>query len=164
MLGEPLPAPEGLLTHLFPAPAAIAEADLALLSGPGRRRETLRSLARLLDRGEVAIDPGSDRAEVAARLLEIPGVGPWTEQYIAMRGLCDPDAFLPSDLGVRRALEALAGGGEGDGRGARARPPALYSPREVARLAESWRPWRAYALQHIWASLAQAGPGPASSA
>jgi AraC family transcriptional regulator, regulatory protein of adaptative response / DNA-3-methyladenine glycosylase II len=140
VLGEPLPEPDGALTHLFPAPAAIAAADLAELPGPGSRRATLRVLAGMLADGELVIDPGSDRAEVGAALLEIPGIGPWTEQYIAMRGLCDPDAFLPSDLGVRRALEAS---------GVRS-----CGPREAGRLAERWRPWRAYALQHLWASLA----------
>jgi AraC family transcriptional regulator of adaptative response / DNA-3-methyladenine glycosylase II len=147
-LGEPLSEPDGGLTHLFPAPAALAAADPALLSGPGRRRETLRTVAGLLATGEIAIDPGSDRAETAARLLAVPGVGPWTEQYIAMRGLCDPDAFLPSDLGVRRALERLA--------------PELRegcSAPQAARLAERWRPWRAYALQHLWASLEGAPAG-----
>jgi AraC family transcriptional regulator of adaptative response / DNA-3-methyladenine glycosylase II len=140
LLGEPLSEPDGTLTHLFPSPAAIAAADPALLPGPHSRRATLRALAGRLAEGELAIDPGSDRAEVAAALLEIPGIGPWTEQYIAMRGLSDPDAFLPSDLGVRRALEAL----EVTWRG----------PREAAQLAESWRPWRAYALQHLWGALA----------
>ncbi len=138
-LGEPLPAPDGGLTHLFPTPAAIAAAAPEALPGaPARRRQTLQALAALLADGELAIDPGSDRAEVRAQLLAIPGVGPWTADYIAMRALCDPDAFLPTDLGVRRALEALTGD---------------CSPLAVARLAERWRPWRAYALQHLWGSL-----------
>ncbi len=149
-LGEPLPVADGGLTHLFPAPAAIAAADPALLPGPGRRRATLRVLMGLIADGELAIDPGSDRAEVAARLLAVPGIGPWTEQYIAMRGLCDPDAFLPSDLGVRRALERLNGLTLGLRSGSHAA--------EAARLAEHWRPWRAYALQHLWGSLAAADP------
>jgi len=142
LLGEPLSEPDGALTHLFPSPAAIAAADPALLPGPHSRRATLRALASRLAEGELAIDPGSDRVEVAAALLEIPGIGPWTEQYIAMRGLCDPDAFLPSDLGVRRALEAL--------------DVTWRGPRVAAQLAESWRPWRAYALQHLWGALAPA--------
>jgi AraC family transcriptional regulator of adaptative response / DNA-3-methyladenine glycosylase II len=146
MLGEPLPQSDGALTHLFPAPAAIAAADPALLPGPGNRRATLRALAGMLANGELTIDPGSDRAEVGAALLEVPGIGPWTEQYIAMRGLCDPDAFLPSDLGVRRALEAL---------GVRS-----CAPREVTGLAERWRPWRAYALQYLWGSLGPVGATP----
>ncbi len=144
LLGEPLSEPQGALTHLFPSPVAIVAADPALLPGPRSRRATLRALAGMLAEGELAIDPGSDRAEVAAALLEIPGIGPWTEQYIAMRGLCDPDAFLPSDLGVRRALEALGVSWRG--------------PREAALLAEAWRPWRAYALQHLWGALAAPEP------
>ncbi len=148
-LGEPLPAPDGTLTHLFPTPAAIAAAaPEELPGGPARRRHTLQTLARLLAEGELAIDPGSDREEVRARLLELPGVGPWTTEYIAMRALADPDAFLPTDLGVRHALEALGSSN-----------PMLSggcSPRDAARLAERWRPWRAYALQHLWGTLAPA--------
>jgi AraC family transcriptional regulator of adaptative response / DNA-3-methyladenine glycosylase II len=148
-LGEQLPAPDGTLTHLFPAAAAIAAADPSALPGaPPRRRATLQALARLLAEGELSIDPGSDRAELRARLLALPGIGPWTVEYIAMRALCDPDAFLPTDLGVRRALQALGGA-----------DPALRggcSPRDAERLAERWRPWRAYALQHLWGSLADA--------
>ena len=135
--------------HLFPTPAAIAAAAPdELPGGPARRRQTLQALARLLAEGELAIDPGSDREELRARLLALPGVGPWTTEYIAMRALADPDAFLPTDLGVRRALEAL---GSSD--------PALSggcSPRDAARMAERWRPWRAYALQHLWGTLAPA--------
>jgi AraC family transcriptional regulator of adaptative response / DNA-3-methyladenine glycosylase II len=142
--GEPLSEPDGALTHLFPSPAVIAEADLALLHGPNSRRRTLQALARVLAEEQLAIDPGSDRAEVAAALLAIPGIGPWTQQYIAMRGLCDPDAFLPIDLGVRRALEVLGVPWRG--------------PREAALLAESWRPWRAYALQHLWGALVAPEP------
>jgi AraC family transcriptional regulator of adaptative response / DNA-3-methyladenine glycosylase II len=155
-LGDPLPAPDGGLTHLFPTPAAIAAATPALLpGGPARRQQTLQALAGLLADGELAIDPGSDRAEVRARLLALPGVGPWTADYIAMRALCDPDAFLPTDLGVRRALEALTSSRAApavDRRGGGS-PNGGCSPRDAARLAERWRPWRAYALQHLWASL-----------
>jgi AraC family transcriptional regulator, regulatory protein of adaptative response / DNA-3-methyladenine glycosylase II len=147
-LGEPLPVGEGTLTHLFPTPAALAAAGPAALpAGPLRRRSTLLALARLLAEGELAIDPGSDREALRARLLELPGIGPWTADYIALRALCDPDAFLPTDLGVRRALQLL-------GR----RDPALRggcTPRAAARLAERWRPWRAYALLHLWSSLAE---------
>jgi AraC family transcriptional regulator, regulatory protein of adaptative response / DNA-3-methyladenine glycosylase II len=159
--GEPLLAPHGGLTHIFPAPAAIAEADPAELAasravGPAGRRASLHALARALADGEIAVDPGSDRDEVRARLLALPGIGPWTERYIAMRGLCDPDAFLPSDIGVRRALERLG-----------ALDPALRGPAASAvaeRLAERWRPWRAYALQHLWASLATQAAASAASA
>jgi AraC family transcriptional regulator of adaptative response / DNA-3-methyladenine glycosylase II len=150
-LGERLPAPDGTLTHLFPSPAAIAAATLEELpGGPARRRHTLQTLTRLLAVGELAVDPGSDREELRARLLALPGIGPWTVEYIAMRALADPDAFLPTDLGVRHALAALG-----------CSDPALgggCSPREAARLAERWRPWRAYALQHLWGTLATAAP------
>jgi AraC family transcriptional regulator, regulatory protein of adaptative response / DNA-3-methyladenine glycosylase II len=150
-LGELLPVGEGdppTLTHLFPTPSAIAAAGPAALpAGPLRRRHTLHALARLLAEGDLAIDPGSDREALRARLLALPGIGPWTAEYIALRALCDPDAFLPTDLGVRRALQLL-------GRSV----PALRggcSPREAARLAERWRPWRAYALVHLWVTLAE---------
>jgi AraC family transcriptional regulator of adaptative response / DNA-3-methyladenine glycosylase II len=148
-LGQKLPAPDGTLTHLFPAPAAIAAAEPeALPGGPARRRQTLQALAQLLADGELAIDPGSDRMELRGRLLGLPGIGPWTAEYIAMRALCDPDAFLPTDLGVRRALEALGSSDSVLSGGC--------SPREAERVAKRWRPWRAYALQHLWGSLAEA--------
>jgi AraC family transcriptional regulator, regulatory protein of adaptative response / DNA-3-methyladenine glycosylase II len=141
-LGEALVIPDEGLTHLFPRPAAIAAADPAVLTGPGRRRETLQAVAGLLATRELEIDPGSDREATRARLLELPGIGGWTADYIAMRALCDPDAFLPTDLGVRRALERL-------------RPDlGECTPRVAAELAERWRPWRAYALQHLWGTLA----------
>jgi AraC family transcriptional regulator of adaptative response / DNA-3-methyladenine glycosylase II len=147
-LGEPLAVPDGGLTHLFPSPAAIVAASRGQLAatravGPVARRETLRALAELLAADELALDPGSDREEVRARLLAIPGIGPWTAQYIAMRALADPDAFMDTDLGVRRALEALG------------RPGAR---RTALALAERWRPWRAYALQYLWGSLAAPTP------
>lgn len=155
-LGEALPAPDGGLTHLFPTAAAIAGAGAgALPGGPSRRRQTLRELARLFADGELAIDPGSDRAELRERLLALPGIGPWTTEYIAMRGLCDPDAFMASDLGVRRALERLGSSVPG------LPAPGLrtgFSARgvaEIARLAERWRPWRAYAVVHLWGALAE---------
>jgi AraC family transcriptional regulator of adaptative response / DNA-3-methyladenine glycosylase II len=158
-LGEPLPASDSdpsTLTHLFPGPAAIAAADPAELpGGPARRRNTLQALARLLADGELAIDPGSDREEVRARLLALPGIGPWTAEYIALRALADPDAFLPTDLGVLRGLGRLARSGpaqagisrSGEGRGGAGDG---CSPREAARVAERWRPWRAYAIPHLW--------------
>jgi AraC family transcriptional regulator of adaptative response / DNA-3-methyladenine glycosylase II len=159
-LGERLPANDWdppTLTHLFPTPAAIAAADPAKLpGGPARRRHTLQALARVLADGELAIDPGSDREEVRACLLALPGIGPWTAEYIAMRALADPDAFLPTDLGVLRGLERLSRrvpGRAGISRSGEGRSSALgdrCSPREAARVAERWRPWRAYAIPHLW--------------
>src|SRR5215212_3831240 len=140
--GEPLPetltGEDGEPTHLFPGPHAVAGAALDGLGVPSARRETLRRLARALAGGGLLLDPGSEREEVERRLLELRGIGPWTVSYVAMRALRDPDAFLPSDLGIRKAICRL---GHADDRGS------------VASLAERWRPWRAYATQHLWASL-----------
>jgi AraC family transcriptional regulator of adaptative response / DNA-3-methyladenine glycosylase II len=108
---------------------------------PDSRRRALLALAGALASGELALDPGADRAQARVRLLALPGIGPWTADYIAMRALRDPDAFVPADLGVRHALELL---GE-DGR-----------PAAAAALAERWRPYRAYAVQHLWCHLVAA--------
>jgi AraC family transcriptional regulator of adaptative response / DNA-3-methyladenine glycosylase II len=89
----------------------------------------------------VSIGSGADPVKARAQLLDLPGIGPWTADYVALRALRDPDAFLAGDLGVRRALEALGEDG---------------SPRNAGRIAESWRPFRAYALMHLWASLSPA--------
>ena len=147
-LGEPLPAADGSLTHLFPSAAAIADRGAQALRGPIRRQRTLLSLAGALAAGELVIGPGSDRAELRSRLLEISGIGDWTAEYIAMRALADPDAFPGSDLGVRRALQRLGG---------------PTSTREILRAAEAWRPWRAYALVYLWASEPSAGKDTAAA-
>jgi AraC family transcriptional regulator of adaptative response / DNA-3-methyladenine glycosylase II len=131
-LSEPL-AEDGGLTHLFPEPAAIADADLVAV--PAARRGALSNLARALADGEIALDPGADREEAERQLVALHGIGAWTASYIAMRALGDPDAFLPTDLGVRRALVRLDQPGD---------PPSAVA------LAERWRPWRAYAVQHLW--------------
>ncbi len=140
-LGAPIADPQGTLERTFPAPGAVADAAPSLLPMPASKRETVLTLARLLAEGGLVLDPGTDRDEARRRLLELRGVGPWTAEYIAMRALRDADAFPVGDRGVARGLEAL---GEAGGRTA------------AARLAERWRPWRAYALQHLWA--AAAGP------
>ena len=141
--GEPLPGSlvsEGDgLTHLFPGPEDVAGADLNRFGVPAARAEALRTLARTLG-GSISLDPGSNRDEVGRQLMGLRGIGPWTVSYVAMRALGDPDAFLPTDLGVKQAIQRL--GHAGDGRG-------------VAALAERWRPWRAYATQHLWASLGE---------
>jgi AraC family transcriptional regulator of adaptative response / DNA-3-methyladenine glycosylase II len=105
---------------------------------PAARAGTAVRLARLLASGDLALGPEADRGEVGARLLAVAGVGPWTVAYVRARALGDPDAFLPTDLGVRRALGQL--GRPADGRTA-------------PELAERWRPWRTYALHHLWTSL-----------
>jgi len=137
--GKPLTTPSGTLTHLFPEPAAIAEADPADLPMPASRRRALVTLAGALASGDVALDPGADREDSEGRLLALPGIGPWTAGYVSMRALGDPDAFLATDLGVRHALAAIGHDS---------------SPAGAAAAAHRWRPWRAYANLHLWRSLA----------
>jgi len=132
--GKPLERPEGPLTHCFPAVETLAAADPAALPMPRARAAALAGLAAALASGELSLDPGAERDRAEAQLLAMPGIGPWTASYIRMRALSDPDAFLPSDVGVRDALGGL-------------------EAREAAALAESWRPWRSYAVQHLWAYL-----------
>jgi AraC family transcriptional regulator of adaptative response / DNA-3-methyladenine glycosylase II len=136
--GEPLEEPDGELTHVFPAPDAIASASLEPLGMPGTRKAALRGLAGAVADGDLDLDPGVDRAETETSLIALPGIGPWTASYISMRALGDPDAFLPSDLGVRKALERLG---------------AEAAPARASAAAEAWRPWRSYAVMHLWSSL-----------
>lgn len=138
LFGERLQRPLGTVTHLFPSAARLAGADLDRVGMPSVRRRALRALARALAGGEIVLDAGSERAQTRERLLALPGIGPWTTEYIAMRAMRDPDAFLPGDLGVRHALERLGQ----DGR-----------PAAAERASQRWRPYRACALQHLWASL-----------
>jgi AraC family transcriptional regulator of adaptative response / DNA-3-methyladenine glycosylase II len=132
--GKPLSRPHGTLTHSFPDAATIAAANPESLPMPRPRAVALVSLATALASGEISLHPGADRDQATARLLALPGVGPWTAAYIRMRALSDPDAFLPTDIGVRNALARLGAG---------------------THAAERWRPWRAYAVHHLWATLEQ---------
>lgn len=133
--GDPVEDPEGGLTHLWPRPEAVAAVDPDVLALPRARRATVLGLARALAEGRVDLTPGTDRPTARASLLTLPGIGPWTADVVAMRGLGDPDAFLPADLGVLLAARAL---GLGAGR-------ALLSR------ARRWAPYRSYAVQHLWA-------------
>ncbi|MGV9564574.1 AlkA N-terminal domain-containing protein [Streptomyces sp. NPDC003480] len=135
--GEPVEDPEGGLTHLFPAPEALAALDPGSLAMPRTRRTTFTTLVRQLAEGVLHLGVESDWEESRSRLLSLPGFGPWTVDVIAMRALGDPDAFLPTDLGIRRAAQEL---------GLPSTPAAL-----TARAA-AWRPWRAYAVQYLWAT------------
>jgi AraC family transcriptional regulator of adaptative response / DNA-3-methyladenine glycosylase II len=147
--GKPLERPEGTLTHCFPAAETLAAADPATLPMPRARAAALTGLAAALASGELSLDPGAERDRAEAQLLALPGIGPWTAAYIRMRALSDPDAFLPSDVGVLDALGQLGAIPAGvRGPAARAR-----ASRAAAELAESWRPWRSYAVQHLWAYL-----------
>jgi AraC family transcriptional regulator of adaptative response / DNA-3-methyladenine glycosylase II len=129
--GERLAARDGALTHLWPRPGAVAEAA-ASLPMPRTRQAAVAALARALAAGDLRLEPGAHPAEARTRLLALPGIGPWTADYVALRALADPDAWLPGDLGVRRALARLGAGPEA---------------------AERWRPFRAHAVAHLWASL-----------
>src|SRR5688500_22638 len=129
--GTPLAEPVGTLTHAFPRAAALAEADLSAVGLTGARRRTVHALAAALADGRIALDPGADREEAGRGLLAVPGIGPWTAALVGLRGLADPDVWLPGDLALRRALATL---GSSD-----------------ADAATRWRPWRSYAVLHLWA-------------
>ncbi|MEU3711001.1 AlkA N-terminal domain-containing protein [Streptomyces catenulae] len=135
--GEPVDDPEGGLTHLFPTPQALAGLDPEQLAMPRTRRTTLTGLIAALADGALHLGIGGDRAEARARLAALPGIGPWTVECIAMRALGDPDAFTPTDLGLRRAATALGLPG---------------TPAALIRHATAWSPWRAYAVQYLWAT------------
>ena len=134
--GTPLPQPVGTLTHAFPRAEALVEADLGAVGLTGSRRRTVHALAAALAEGAVDLGPGADRAEAGRALLALPGIGPWTVGLVALRGLGDPDVWLPGDLALRKALAAL---GSSD-----------------ADAATRWRPWRSYAVLHLWAMSAPA--------
>jgi len=136
--GEPVVDPVGGLTHLWPAPARLVGLDPEALAFPRSRRATLVALADALASGHLDLGPSADWARARAELLAIGGIGPWTAEIIAMRGLGDPDAFPATDLGVVRGAEALG---------------LDAAPARLIRRAEGWRPWRAYAVQHLWAAL-----------
>jgi len=129
--GETVSAPDGSLTHVWPRPEGVVEAA-GSMPMPRARQLALAALACALAAGELHLDPGADPAETRRRLLELPGIGPWTAEYVAMRALGDADAWLPTDVGVRHGLARLGIGPEA---------------------ADAWRPFRAHAVAHLWASL-----------
>jgi AraC family transcriptional regulator, regulatory protein of adaptative response / DNA-3-methyladenine glycosylase II len=133
--GEPVDDPGGGLSRLFPGMAALADADELAL--PAARAATLTILARAIASGEIDLAPGADWETARDRLTAVPGLGPWSVEIIAMRGLGDPDAFPVADLGVRQAA-------------ARLELPA--SPAALTEYASRWRPWRGYAVQYLWAT------------
>jgi AraC family transcriptional regulator of adaptative response / DNA-3-methyladenine glycosylase II len=130
-IGEPLAIDGGPVTHVFPSADALADVDPTLLPMPRQRQRTVRELARRVAADELVLDAGADRDAVAAALVDVPGVGPWTAGYVLMRGLGDPDVFLPTDLGVRVGLDVLG---------------------LTASSAERWRPFRSYGLHHLWSA------------
>ena len=124
--------------RLFPEPATIAALDPATLPMPRARGRSLVTLAAAVATGDLVLSPGCERAETRAALLRMPGIGPWTADYLLMRAAGDPDVYLGTDLGIRQALAGLAGGGELD--------PGATSP------------WRSYLTHHLWATLAVPTP------
>jgi AraC family transcriptional regulator of adaptative response / DNA-3-methyladenine glycosylase II len=136
--GEPLQHPVGDVTHAFPSAATIAAMAPEDFAMPRARGAALINACAVLADGRLVLDAGSDRDDTVAALQALPGIGPWTAGYVAMRALGDPDVFLPTDVGVRHALVALG---------------VDVSPASATELAERWRPWRSYALHHLWASL-----------
>jgi len=135
-----VPAGDGLTA--FPAAAAMAGAgpdDLRAAVGvTGARGRSLHALAEAVA-GGLRLDPGADPAATRASLLALPGIGPWTADYVAVRVLGDRDAFPAGDLVLRRAL-------------------GVRTAAEATARAEAWRPWRAHALFHLWTDAAFAGP------
>ena len=134
-LGDEIPDGAGGLTRLFPTPEQLLAVDPMTLAMPQSRRDTFLRVAAALADGRVELGTGADREEARASLSALKGVGPWTVETVMMRALGDPDAFLPTDLGVA-TLAPLAG---------------LPTGRDLVARAEHWRPWRAYAVQHLWA-------------
>lgn len=135
--GTPIDTPFDGLTRLFPTPAAVAtlsHGDIAELGIIATRARTIVALAQGFASGSLVLEPGADADTSIERLRALPGIGDWTAQYLAMRALAWPDAFPHTDYGVMKALREK-------------------NPRRVLALAEAWRPWRAYAVMHLWQSL-----------
>ena len=132
--GTPIETPYGALTRLFPDPAAVAAADLSNIGMPGRRTSTVTRFAAGLADGTIKLEITGTYEDTVRSLCTIPGIGPWTAEYIALRALGEPDAFPSGDLGLRKAM--------GNG------TPA--AERDVAAAAEAWRPWRGYAAMYLW--------------
>jgi AraC family transcriptional regulator of adaptative response / DNA-3-methyladenine glycosylase II len=128
-------APPGL-DRTVPEPARVAAAGAAALATiglPAHRARTRTTLAEAVAAGSIDLSPDARPSTTVAALVALPGIGPWTANYIAMRALAWPDAFLGGDLIVRRALD-------------------VTTATAAERLAEPWRPWRAYAVLHLWSS------------
>ncbi len=136
--GKPFRGPNGL-THLFPSPEELAAARLGNIGLTAARAETIRALARSVCAGKINFEGVVDSDTFLDRLCEIPGIGKWTAQYVAMRALGEPDAFPSADLGLLRAL-------------------GLPTSRDLEHRAEAWRPWRAYAAMYLWRMASQAVP------
>ncbi|MGH3933547.1 MAG: AlkA N-terminal domain-containing protein [Pseudonocardiaceae bacterium] len=138
-LGEPVEGTEGEPSRLFPAPAAIAEHAEEILTGPRRRIETVRATSAALAAGDLIVDAGRDPEELRAELETIPGIGPWTAGYVALRVLGATDVLLDTDLGIQRGAATMG---------------LVADAHELRRWARRWRPWRSYAGMHLWQAAA----------
>ena len=138
LYGKPVNDADGALTHTFPSVEQLADIDPVHLAVPAARRRTLTALIAGLADGSVVLDTGCDWDAARQQLLALPGIGPWTAEVIAMRGLGDPDAFPVSDLGLRLAAEQLG---------------LPTAQRALTARSRPWRPWRSYATQHLWTTL-----------
>lgn len=128
----------GGLTHTFPSTAELSELDPGQLALPAARKQCVLALIAALANGDVTLDPGCDWNLARHQLLAVPGIGPWTAEIVAMRGLGDPDAFPVSDLGVRLAAAQLGLGND---------------EHTLTARSAGWRPWRSYATQYLWTTL-----------
>lgn len=137
--GEPVETGDSALTRLFPAPEVLASADFAEVGLTKTRERTLRELSRAVVDGSLSFDLNVPHEEFLRSMTDLPGIGDWTAHYVAMRARHDRDAFPASDLVLRKA--AAQGG-------------TPISERALLRLAERWRPYRAYAAMHLWRSMA----------
>jgi AraC family transcriptional regulator of adaptative response / DNA-3-methyladenine glycosylase II len=143
--GEPLGLEgEHVVTRLAPTMATIAAIDPETLPMPRARARAVTGLATALAEDEVRLDRSTDRATTRDALLGLPGIGPWTADYVGMRALGDPDVFLPTDIGVRNAAARLG-------------------LDDAGRRSESWRPWRSYALMRLWSVVLDEMPLPTYS-
>ncbi|MGD1170635.1 AlkA N-terminal domain-containing protein [Mycobacterium seoulense] len=136
--GQPVSDPDGGLTHTFPSVEQLAEIDPIHLAVPKARQRTLSALVGGLADGSIVLDSGSDWEAARRQLLDVPGVGSWTAEVIAMRGLGDPDAFPATDLGLRLAARRLG---------------LPTDERALVAHGARWRPWRSYATQYLWTTL-----------
>jgi AraC family transcriptional regulator, regulatory protein of adaptative response / DNA-3-methyladenine glycosylase II len=136
-LGDPVETPFAALTTVFPTAARVANMAtglIARLGMPAARARTVIALARSVADGDLVLTPHTDIETTLDRLKALPGIGEWTAQYIAMRALAWPDAFPHTDLGIMKALNEK-------------------NARRILKAGEAWRPWRAYAVMHLWRSL-----------
>jgi AraC family transcriptional regulator, regulatory protein of adaptative response / DNA-3-methyladenine glycosylase II len=140
--GDSIETPSAALHHVFPTAAKVAtlsQPEISALGIVSARADALLALAGALESGTLRLEPGVDVEQTVAALKSLPGIGDWTAQYIAMRALSWPDAFPHTDYGVLKAM------GEGN-------------PRKALERAAQWKPWRGYAVMHLWQSLEESTP------